>query len=166
MSEERLRKVYAEESDKLLSYIRRIIGRRVDIYDESDILQETFFALLNGAATFTAVDNIRAYIYRSIRNRITDLYRRPQIRTDAETAPDDLARDETMSQALERRETMEMLTEALKALPPKQKEILIQTEFEGETFREVSEETGVSINALLSRKRYAIAHLKEIASEW
>ncbi len=166
MSEDRIRKVYAEESEKLLSYVRKLIGTRIDIYDERDILQETFFALLNGAATIKSVDNITAYIYRSIRNKITDLYRRPKIRTDAERAPDDLAGEETMSEDLERRETMELLREALEELPIKQKEILIQTEFEGKTFREVSEETGVSINTLLSRKRYAIAQLKETVSEW
>ena len=158
--------MYAEESEKLLSYIRRLIGKRIDIYDERDILQETFFALLNGAGTLKSVDNITAYIYRSIRNKITDLYRKPRIREAVGTVPDDLAEDETMSKVLEHRETMGMLWSALDKLPPEQREILIQTEFEDKTFREVSEETGVSINTLLSRKRYAIAHLREIISEW
>lgn len=164
---------FLNEKDKLLGFIR---SRVSSVEEAEDILQDVFFQFVSGFETIESLDRVTSWLYSVARNKIIDRYRRdasrPQ-RTDFEliTGKDDDTPltlqdilpdlDNTPESTLLREAIWDEITDALAELPADQREIFIQNEMEEKGFREISEETGVSINTLLSRKRYAILALRK-----
>jgi RNA polymerase sigma factor (sigma-70 family) len=164
---------FLNEKDKLLGFIR---SRVSSVEEAEDILQDVFFQFVSGFETIESLDRVTSWIYSVARNKIIDRYRRdasrPQ-RTDFEwitgkeddvplTLQDILPDlDNTPESTLLREAIWDEITDALAELPADQREIFIQNEMEEKSFREIADETGVSINTLLSRKRYAILALRK-----
>lgn len=164
---------FLKEKDKLLGFIR---SRVSTVEEAEDILQDVFYQFIAGFATIESLDRVTSWLYSVARNKIIDRYRRdasrPQ-RTDFEllSARDEDAPltlqeilpdlDNTPEATLLREAIWDEITEALAELPTEQREIFILNELEEKSFREISEETGISINTLLSRKRYAIMALRK-----
>jgi RNA polymerase sigma factor (sigma-70 family) len=164
---------FLNEKDKLLGFIR---SRVSSVEEAEDILQDVFFQFVSGFETIESLDRVTSWLYSVARNKIIDRYRRdaarPQ-RTDFEliSGKDDDAPltlqdilpdlDNTPESTLLREAIWDEITDALAELPADQREIFIQNEIEEKGFREISEATGVSINTLLSRKRYAILALRK-----
>lgn len=164
---------YEKNYSHFIGYIRKRLSSAIDYYSEEDILQDVFYSIIDGVDISRPIDNIVGYIYSSIRNRIIDLLRKKKVpvinssdhyvNNMIESIASDSADNPEIS--YEADETVEFIYEALATLSQEQKEIFILTELEGLTFREVSEKTGISINTLLSRKRYAVKKLRELLSE-
>jgi RNA polymerase sigma factor (sigma-70 family) len=164
---------FLKEKDKLLGFIR---SRVSSVEEAEDILQDVFFQFVSGFETIESLDRVTSWLYSVARNKIIDRYRRdaarPQ-RTDFEmiSGKDDDAPltlqdilpdlDNTPESTLLREAIWDEITDALAELPADQREIFVLNEIEEKGFREISEETGVSINTLLSRKRYAILALRK-----
>jgi RNA polymerase sigma factor (sigma-70 family) len=156
---------FLKEKDKLLGFIRS----RVSSGEEAeDILQDVFYQFIVGFETIESIDRVTSWLYSVARNKIIDRYRRDAARpkrTDFEllSGKDDDTPltlqeilpdlDNTPESTLLREAIWDEITEALAGLPADQREIFILNEIEEKGFREIAEETGVSINTLLSRKR-------------
>ena len=164
---------FIRERARLLGFIRN----RVSSTEEAeDILQDVFYQFVAGFDTIESLDRVTSWLFSVARNKIIDRYRRdaarPQ-RTDLgsmtsseEDGPlslQDILPDlgNTPEDAYIRDIIWEAIMDALDELPVDQRQIFIQNEIEEKGFREISEETGVSINTLLSRKRYAILALRK-----
>ncbi|MGA2809802.1 MAG: sigma-70 family RNA polymerase sigma factor [Candidatus Acidiferrum sp.] len=156
------------------SRLRNFIGRRVpDPSDAEDIVQEVFYELVEANRLLMPIGHVTGWLFRVARNRITDLFRKkkPVLFSDAglegeegEILPfeDLLPSPDAGPEALYFRSVLlEELEFALAELPGEQREVFVAHELDGRSFKELSAETGVSVNTLLSRKRYAVLHLRE-----
>jgi RNA polymerase sigma factor (sigma-70 family) len=154
--------------------LRNFIRRRVpDQSDAEDILQEVFSELVEAYRMMKPLEQVTAWLFRVARNRITDLFRskkreaskEPAVTTeDGETLQwEDLlpAPDAGPESAYARSVLLEEMDAALDELPEEQREAFVSHEFLGYSFKELAEQTGVSVNTLLSRKHYAVLHLRE-----
>ena len=166
-------KTFRREKDRLLSFIRN----RVSTAEEAeDILQDVFFQFVAGYDTIESLDRVTSWLFSVARNKIIDRYRkeasRPKRRDltwqagsdeDAPLTLQEILPDlgNTPEDAYLREVLWEAIMDALDELPGEQREIFILNEMEERSFREISEETGISINTLLSRKRYAILALRK-----
>jgi RNA polymerase sigma factor (sigma-70 family) len=167
--------VVRRERDRLLRFIRRRID---DASEAEDILQEALMELVAAERLAQPVEQAGAWLMRVARNRIIDRFRRKRAQPLAEQASDETrVLDELLPPADGTPETeamravlMEEIEAALAALPREQREVFIAQELDGLTFRELAERSGVSINTLLSRKRYAVrqlrAHLQTVYDDW
>jgi len=162
--------VIAREQPGLRSFIRRRVANESDA---EDLLQEVFFELVRAHRLLLPIDFVTGWLYRVARNRITDLFRkkRPESFSDAELETEDgesLSLEDLLpstdggpeAQYL-RRVLIDEMRQAIAELPVEQREVFIAHELEGRSFKELVEETGVNVNTLLSRKRYAVLHLRE-----
>ncbi len=166
----RISEVVKQEQSRLRNFIRR---RVPDPGDAEDILQEVFYELVEANRLLMPIEHVTGWLFRVARNRITDLFRKkkPESFGDAAVAGEDeeLPRLEDLlpspddgPEALYARNVLlDELEFALDELPEEQREVFVGHEIEGRSFKEMSAETGVSVNTLLSRKRYAILHLRE-----
>ncbi|MEO8681601.1 MAG: sigma-70 family RNA polymerase sigma factor [Vicinamibacterales bacterium] len=156
------------------SRLRHFIRRRVpDPRDAEDILQEVFFELVEANRLLMPIDHVTGWLFRVARNRITDLFRKkkPERFSDAGEAGDDgemlrmedlLPSPDAGPEALyDRRLVLEALEVAVDELPEEQRRVFVAHELDGRSFKQMAAETGVSVNTLLSRKRYAVRHLRE-----
>jgi RNA polymerase sigma factor (sigma-70 family) len=154
--------------------LRNFIHRRVaDPRDAEDILQEVFYELVEANRLLMPIEHVTGWLFRVARNRITDLFRKkkPEIFSDAalEDEAGELLQIEDMLPSPEagpealyvRNVLLEELEFALDELPEEQREVFVAHEIEGRSFKEMSAASGVSVNTLLSRKRYAVLHLRE-----
>jgi RNA polymerase sigma factor (sigma-70 family) len=167
----------AEAMEQDAPRLRSFIGKRVfDTGDAEDILQDVFYELIQAYRLMKPIEQMTAWLYRVARNRITDLFRKqrpasldePAYSADADgaTVLDLLPSEEDGPDAIYARTLLlESLDGALEELPEEQREVFIAHELEGRSFREMSDETGTSINTLLSRKRYAVLHLRRRLEE-
>ena len=157
------------EQPRLRNFIRR---RVADDSDVEDILQEVFYELVEAYRGTHPVELASAWFYRVARNRIIDLFRKKKPESLNETISGDEGEDlhfEDLLPSLDagpdavyaRTVLLEQLDDALDELPDEQREVFIANEIEGRSFKELAEETGLSINTLLSRKRYAVLYLRE-----
>jgi RNA polymerase sigma factor (sigma-70 family) len=158
------------ERTRLLGFIRR---RVPDPRDAEDILQDVFCELVEANRMLMPIDHVTGWLFRVARNRITDLFRRkkPESFSDAAVADadDELLRLEDLLPSPDagpdalfaRQALLEELELAVAELPPEQREVFVAHELEGRSFKELAAESGLSINTLLSRKRYAVLHLRE-----
>jgi RNA polymerase sigma factor (sigma-70 family) len=148
----------ATEWTRLVGYVRAWIADTAD-RDAEDVVQDVIERLFEKADVTEPVADLSAYLYRSLRNKVIDLYRKPK---RAAELPEDLSdvRFEA-SEAMDREESREALFEAIDELPPAQREVLVATELEGRSFRELAEEWETPIGTLLARKHRAIRALKE-----
>ena len=168
--DQRISDVVDREQPRLRNFIRR---RVPDPRDAEDILQDVFYELVEANRRLMPIEHVTAWLFRVARNRITDLFRkkRPESFTDAALAgeDDELLRLEDMlpspdegPEALYARGVLlEELELAVEELPREQREVFIAHELEGRSYKEMAAETGVSVNTLLSRKRYAVLHLRD-----
>jgi RNA polymerase sigma factor (sigma-70 family) len=165
--------IVAEERSRLRNFIRR---RVADPADAEDILQEVFYKLVEANRLLMPIDHVTGWLFRVARNRITDLWRKKKPETFSDAAVEDehgellqledlLPSPDAGPEALyARRVLLDELELALDELPDEpygQREIFVAHELEGRSFKELSTESGVSVNTLLSRKRYAMLHLRE-----
>jgi RNA polymerase sigma factor (sigma-70 family) len=168
--DQRISDVVKREQSRLRNFIRR---RVPDSRDAEDILQDVFYELVEANRLLMPIEHVTGWLFRVARNRITDLFRKktPQSFSDTAIANDD---DELLQledllpspadgpEALYARGVLlEELELAVDELPKEQREVFVAHELEGRSFKEMAAETGVSLNTLLSRKRYAVLHLRE-----
>ena len=152
--------------DRERSRLRGFIRRRVrDPRDAEDILQDVFSALVEANRLLMPIDHITGWLYRVARNRIIDLFRARTGRRE-DSAPLEL--EELLASPLggpenelARARLFDALEQAIAELPPEQREVFVAHELEGRSFKEIAAETGVGVNTLLSRKRYAVLRLRE-----
>jgi RNA polymerase sigma factor (sigma-70 family) len=166
----RISEVVKREQSRLGNFIRR---RVPDPRDAEDILQEVFSELVEANRLLMPIEHVTGWLFRVARNRITDLFRKkkPESFSDAAVAGDDeeLLHFEDLLPSLDagpdavfaRSVLLEELEFALDELPAEQREVFVGHEVEGRSFKEMAAESGVSINTLLARKRYAVLHLRE-----
>lgn len=168
----RISEVVKREQSRLRNFIRR---RVPDPRDAEDILQEVFYELVEANRLLMPIDHVTGWLFRVARNRITDLFRKKQPERFSDSAirgegddGDDLQVDDLLPSpdagpdALYARHVLlDELELAIAKLPDDQREVFVAHELEGRSFRELSAETGVSVNTLLSRKHYAVLKLRE-----
>lgn len=163
------------ERPRLRNFIRKHVA---DQGDAEDILQEVFSELIETYRMMKPVEQVTAWLYRVTRNRITDLFRSrkresvgsaPPVSYDSE---DDLHWEDLLpspdagpESAYVRSVLLEEIEDAVEELPPEQREVFIAHELMGQSFKDISAQTGVSVNTLLSRKHYAILHLRQRLQE-
>lgn len=168
-ADERISEVFKREQSRLRSFIRR---RVPDPSDAEDILQDVFYKLVEANRMLMPIDHVTGWLFRAARNRIIDLFRRkrPESFGDAAADEDDEPRSleellpspDAGPEALYARSVLlDELELAVAELPPEQREVFVAHEMEGRSFREMAAATGVSVNTLLSRKRYAVLRLRE-----
>ncbi len=171
--DQQIQEAVRQQRGRLLAFIRRRIP---DPDQAEDVLQDVFAELVESYRVLKPVEQAAAWLFRVARNKITDLYRRKkpvslehemaQFSADGEDAgllladilpaPDDAPENRLLRETL-----MEALAEALAELPAAQRQVFIWHELEDKTFREMDEETGVPLKTLISRKHYAVQHLRK-----
>src|SRR5437660_2989090 len=168
--DERISAAIDRDKNRLRNFIRR---RVADPSDAEDILQEVFYELVETYRLMKPIEQVGAWLFRVARNRITDLFRKrkPEASTNdlvvAEEGElgtlEDLlpSRDAGPEAAYARTVLLEELEHALAELPDEQREVFLAHEIEGRSFKDLAVETGLSVNTLLSRKHYAVIHLRE-----
>ena len=168
--DQQISEVVERERSRLRNFIRR---RVQDPRDVEDILQDVFYKLVEANRLLMPIDHVTGWLFRVARNRITDLFRkkRPESFSDAPTGDEDdeLLRFEDLLPSLDagpeamyaRNVLLDELELALDELPEEQRAVFVAHELEGRSFKEIAAETGVGVNTLLSRKRYAVLHLRE-----
>ena len=166
----KISEIIAEERFRLRNFIRK---RVPDPSDVEDILQEVFYELVEANRLLMPIDHVTGWLFRVARNRITDLFRKkkPEPFSDAVVENEDgkLLRIEDLLPSPDagpeavyvRNVLLDELELALDELPSEQREVFVAHELEGRSFKELSAESGVNVNTLLSRKRYAVLHLRE-----
>jgi RNA polymerase sigma factor (sigma-70 family) len=160
------------DEPRLRSFIRK---RVLDLGDAEDVLQDVFYELTSAYRMMKPAEEMTAWLFRVARNRITDLFRRRKAVSLNEAVDDeDGAReledllpspDAGPDAMYARTVLMDALDDALEELPEEQREVFVGHELLGRSFKEMAEESGMSVNTLLSRKRYAVLHLRERLQE-
>jgi RNA polymerase sigma factor (sigma-70 family) len=168
--DQRISDVVIREQSRLRNFIRR---RVPDPRDAEDILQDVFCELVEANRLLMPIDHVTGWLFRVARNRIIDFFRKkkPQSFSDTAIADDDdeLLRLEDLLPSPDggpealyaRRVLLDELELAIDELPEDQREAFVGHELEGRSFKQMAAESGVSVNTLLSRKRYAVLHLRE-----
>ncbi|MCU1343138.1 MAG: polymerase, sigma-24 subunit, subfamily [Candidatus Acidoferrum typicum] len=169
--DQRISEAFGLERARLRNFIRR---RVPDENDVEDILQDAFYELVEAYRMMKPVEQISAWLFRVVRNRITDLFRKkrpeampkvPATSTDdgEQLLLEDLlpSPDAGPEEVYARNVLLEELEAALDELPEEQREVFVAHELEGYSFKELAVATGVSVNTLLSRKHYAVIHLRQ-----
>ena len=163
------------ERGRLLAFIRRRIA---DAAEAEDVLQEALFELVLAYRTLQPVQQARAWLTRVARNRIIDRFRRRSrerpadppaaVGEELDDGADDGAFEDLLpapdggpESAFIRELLLEEIEAALGELPREQREVFVAHELDGVSFRELSARSGVSVNTLLARKRYAVLHLRQ-----
>ena len=165
-----LSEIIAEQRSRLRNFIRR---RVPDPSDAEDIVQEVFYELVEANRLLMPIEQVTGWLYRVARNRIIDLFRKkkPERFSDAAVENEDgevlqvedlLPSPDAGPEALFFRNILlDELELAIDELSDEQREVFIAHEIDGRSFKELSAETGISVSTLLSRKRYAILHLRQ-----
>ena len=168
------------ERGRLLAFIRASIA---DVAEAEDVLQEALYELVLAYRLMQPVEQAGAWLRRVARNRIIDRFRRKRVERRAVAAPeseaaapqaaeDEVSLDPVLEDplpapdggpesAVMRELLLAEIGAALAELPPEQREVFVAHEIEGVSFKELAARTGVSLNTLLSRKRYAVLYLQE-----
>ena len=169
-TDRRISEVIEREQFRLRNFIRKHVA---DAGDAEDILQDVFYELIEAYRLMKPVEKVGAWLFQVARNRITDLFRKRK--PDASTNdPVSLGNDgevlsledllpspwEGPDAAYARTVLLEELDAAIDELPENQRDVFVAHEMEGRSFKDLAAETGVSVNTLLSRKHYAVAHLR------
>ena len=166
----RISETVEREQARLRNFIRR---RVADQRDAEDILQEVFFEFVEAYRLMKPIEQVSGWLFRVARNRIIDLFRRkkPGSLSDPVGVGDDgeeLVLEDLLpspelgpDEAYARSVLLEELDEALDELPEQQREAFIGHEVDGRSFKELSAETGVSVNTLIARKHRAVVHLRQ-----
>jgi len=168
--DQRVSEIVKREQSRLRNFVRR---RVTDPRDVEDILQDVFYRLVEANRLLMPIDHVTGWLFRVARNRITDLFRERKVATFSEgiggDADDVSLRIEDLLPSPEagpdvmyaRRTLWDDLERAINELPDEQRAVFVAHELEGRSFKEMAADTGVSVNTLLSRKRYAVLSLRE-----
>ena len=168
--DQQISEVVTREQSRLRSFIRRRVR---DPLDAEDILQDVFYRLVEANRLLMPIDHVTGWLFQVARNRITDFFRkgkRAAFREEmTENDEGEWSRIDDLLPSLEagpeavylRQVMLSELEEALGELPAEQREVFIAHELEGRSFKELSAESGVNVNTLLARKRYAVLHLRK-----
>ena len=168
--DQRISETIAREKTRLRNFIRK---RVADQADAEDILQEVFYELVETYRLMKPIEQVGAWLFRVARNRITDLFRKkkPELLMNEPAGTEDgevLTLEELLPSpdagpeaAYARTLLLDELEDALEELPYEQREVFLAHEIEGRSFKDLAAETGLSVNTLLSRKHYAVLHLRE-----
>jgi len=153
--------------------LRNFIRRRVaDEADAEDVLQDVFYDFVQAYRLMKPIEQVGAWLFRVARNRIVDLYRKRKtdpLREEASAEPEERLSLEDLLPSPDagpeaeyaRSLLLSELEEAVEELPEEQRGVFLAHEIEGRSFKEISAATGVSVNTLLSRKHYAVLHLRQ-----
>jgi len=162
--------VIVEERSRLRNFIRKRVSNEADV---EDLLQEVFYELVEANRLLMPIEHVTGWLFRVARNRITDLFRKKRPENFSEAALEDengellqiedlLPSPDAGPEAIYvRNMLLDELELALDELPDEQRDVFVAHEVEGRSFKELSAESGVNVNTLLSRKRYAVLHLRE-----
>jgi RNA polymerase sigma factor (sigma-70 family) len=157
------------DGGRLRNYIRMHV---VDFEAAEDILQEVFVELVEAYRLVKPIEQVSGWLFRVAKNRIIDRFRGRKLESLSQAqygADDDVpmlledllpSPDSGPEAAYARSVLLDEIDEALEEMPPEQRSVFIAHEWEGYSFKELAAETGVSVNTLLSRKRYAVLHLR------
>ena len=170
LEQDRISEVVKREQSRLRNFIRR---RVPDPLDAEDILQDVFYRLVEANRLLMPIEHVTGWLFRVARNRITDLFRKKEPENFSEIAVQD--EDEALLPFEDLRPSLDEGPEALYArsvllhelqravaeLPKEQRDVFLAHEIEGRSFKEIAAAAGVSVNTLLSRKRYAVLHLRK-----
>jgi len=168
--DKRISDVVKREQSRLRNFIR---WRVPDPRDAEDILQDVFYELVEANRLLMPIEHVTGWLFRVARNRITDLFRKKRPESFSDTAVADeggeMLRLEDLLPSPDagpdvlyaRQVLLDELELAVDELPEEQREVFVGHELEGRSFKEMAAETGVSVNTLLSRKRYAVLHLRK-----
>jgi RNA polymerase sigma factor (sigma-70 family) len=168
--DQRISEVVDREQSRLRQFIRRRVS---DPRDAEDVLQDVFYELVEANRLLMPIEHVTGWLFRVARNRITDLFRKKRSESFGDTAvpgedderlplADLLPSPDAGPEALYARNVLlDELELAVDELPPEQREVFVAHELEGRSFKEMAAETGLSVNTLLSRKRYAVRRLRE-----
>jgi len=149
--------LFEKERGRLRNFIRK---RVTDEWEAEDILQDVFYELIEAYRMMQPIEHATAWLFRVARNRITDLFRKtkPQQLDKQDLLP---SSDAGPDAEYARMVFLEELEAALDELPANQRDVFVAHEIEGRSFKELAATTGVSVNTLISRKHYAVLHLRE-----
>ena len=168
--DQRISDVITRERSRLRNFIRR---RVPDPRDAEDILQDVWCELVEANRMLMPIEHVTGWLFRVARNRITDLFRRRKPERFGDGAAGEVGEERLRLEDLlpspeagpdamyARHVLLEELELALDELPKEQRDVFVAHELEGRSFKEMAAATGVSVNTLLSRKRYAVRHLRE-----
>jgi RNA polymerase sigma factor (sigma-70 family) len=173
--DQRISEVVTRERSRLRNFIRR---RVPDPRDAEDVLQDVFYELVEANRLLMPIEHVTGWMFRVARNRIIDLFRKKRQESFSDFVAGATSTDDVGDELLQLEELLpspdagpdalyarnvllDELELALDELPEQQRDVFVAHEIEGRSFKEMSAETGVSVNTLLSRKRYAVLHLRE-----
>jgi len=174
----RISEIFDREGGRLRNFIRR---RVPDAADVEDLMQEVFAELVEANRLMMPVEHVVGWLFQVARNRITDLFRKkgrePRAAAATDSEGESLLLAEllpapggTPEDAYARAELLAAIYRALAELPAEQRQVFLAHEVAGKSFKEISTRTGVKVNTLLARKRYAVLHLRQrlarIHEEW
>lgn len=171
---DRIQATVKQERKRLLHFIRQRVN---NASDAEDILQDVLYQFTEYLRLGSQIDSITGWLFAVTRNRITDWFRKKketpftdftrEIEGEEVLFLPEILADENLQadSPLTRKIISEAITQAIDELPAEQKQVFLQHELEGKSFKEMSEETGIGVNTLLSRKRYAVLYLRERLSE-
>ncbi len=176
--QEKIAEVFKRERTRLKQFIARRVS---DQGDAEDILQDVFFEFIEASRLSACIEQVGAWLFRVARNRIIDRFRkrreeplRGQDQSGSGDEEDGFAVIPGSSAGPEadlmRLDLFEALYQALAELQVEQREVFLAHEIDGLTFKQLAATTGLSINTLLARKRYAVLHLRkrlgDIENDW
>lgn len=167
---DRIQATVQQERKRLLQFIRK---RVKNVADAEDILQDVFYQFTEYLRLGAQVDSITSWLFAVTRNRITDWFRKKRESTFSDhvkekDGEENFFLEELLADAgtgadgpMLRKLLLESIMEAIEELPEEQRTVFLQHEVEGRSFKQMSADTGVSVNTLLSRKRYAVLYLRQ-----
>jgi RNA polymerase sigma factor (sigma-70 family) len=175
---EQITETVQKERKRLFSFIK---NRVPETEDAEDILQEVFYEFTEMYRLMKPVEKISSWLFTTARNKITDLFRKKKavpfssVMPEANVNDDEIEADAFYALVPDFADSPEMLlmrevirdemNKALNKMPKKHRDVFVQTEIEGKSFKEISSATGVAVNTLISRKRYAVLFLRERLQE-
>ena len=172
IQQKKLSEFFHSERKRLIRYAQRLIEDTA-ARDSEDIVHDVALNLFNRADVSIPIENVSAYVYQSLRNRIVDLLRKrkrnvisieSKVFNNSKLSLADLIHDYTYNPALQidKKELRGRIFKALASLDDKYKAIIVETEFEGRSYAEISKAWGIPIGTLLARKSRALNKIREI----
>lgn len=165
-----IKEFLANEHRQLILFVRGLIDDTAD-RDAEDIIQDVIFHLFEKGDISEPIEHIGAYIYRALRNRVIDTFRRkrPEVSLDEQVVEEDefcLAdviadTKDDLTEKIERKDLFKQVMEHIKKLPPREQALIIATEVEGYTFAELSEIWDAPVGTLLSQKSRALNKIRD-----